>query len=140
MKTIPAVCVTAVLLAACQTVPQPRVTAELPSSAGSKVFGPALGRALFEPAGNNVHVIVYADGLSPGQLYGLRVHDTGDCGGQGATNLPPLRADYMGRGVVEGDINGVTTDGIVGRSLAMHTAPDSQAAGARIACAAITRR
>jgi len=143
MRTIPVFCMTAVLLAACQTVPQPRVTAELQSGGAGRVFGQPVARALFEPADNKVHVIVYADGLTPGQLYGLRIHDAGDCGAN-ASDLPALRADFNGRGILEADLAGATVDGpgsIVGRSLGLHAAPGSEpgSGGARIACGAITR-
>ena len=147
MRTIPVFCVTAICLSACQAIPEypARVTAQLQSATGGGIFGTggAFGTAVFEPAGNNVHVIVYAEGLTPGQQYGLRIQNAGDCSGQGTSEpraLRSLRADNMGRATVETDVDGATVaagpGSIVGRSLVIHGGPDA-GAGAPVACGAI---
>ena len=152
MRAIPVVCVSTVLLAACQAVPQypARVAAQLQSATGGSAYwtgvgfgtAGAFGSATFDQAGSKVHVIVSAEGLTPGQQYGLRINKAGGCSqgaGESIGNLPWLKADSMGRGVVETDVDGVTVaagpDGIVGRSLVIQSAPDDSKS--QVACGAI---
>ena len=149
MKILFAV-MTALLLAACQTTPPepPRATAQLKPTKGSKAFG----EATFEQVGDKVHVVVFVQGLKPGQEHGLHIHEVGDCSsGDGmsakghfnphgkphgnpggmehhAGDLPALKANKAGRANVQVDVEGVTvTPGpasIVGRGLIVHADPD----------------
>ena len=138
--------VTAVLLSGCVAIPEypPRVSAQLqPAGSGISAMGSgwasgmrsgAYGTAVFEPAaGDKTHLIVSVEGLSPGQQYSLRIHDTGDCSRSGSEPraLPTLTADLQGRGTLETDVDGSS---IAGRSLALHGGPE---AGTQVACGAI---
>ena len=139
-----------VLLAACQSMsPEPlRATAQLQPTKGSKTFG----EATFEQVGTKVHVVVYVQGLKPGQEHGLHIHEAGDCSsGDGmsakghfnphgkphgnpasaerhAGDLPSLKANKAGRANVQVDVDGITvTPGpasIIGRGLIVHADPD----------------
>ena len=150
MKVIIAVAAATVLLAACQTMsPEPlRATAQLQPTKGNKTFG----EATFEQMGGKVHVVVYVQGLKPGQEHGLHIHEAGDCssgdgmsakghfnpygkphGPQGsaerhAGDLPSLKADKAGRAKVDVVLDVITvTSGpasIVGRGLIVHADPD----------------
>jgi len=142
--------IAAVLLAACQTAPlEPlRATAQLKPTKGSKAFG----EATFEQVGDKVHVVVFVQGLKPGQEHGLHIHEVGDCSsgdgmstkghfnpygkphGQPATterhagDLPALKANKAGRANVQVDLDIITVApgqaSIVGRGLIVHAAPD----------------
>ena len=137
-------------LAACQTTPEdaPRANAQLQPTKGSKTFG----EATFEQKGSKVHVVVYVQGLQPGQEHGLHIHEVGDCGsGDGmstrghfdpfkkphgahssaerpAGDLPSLKAGKDGRAKVDVELDVITvTPGpasIVGRGLIVHAQPD----------------
>ena len=150
MKLIIAFAAATVLLAACQTMPPeaPRATAQLQPTKGNKTFG----EATFEQEGGKVHVVVYVQGLKPGQEHGMHIHEAGDCSsGDGmstkghfnphskqhghhgsverhAGDLPSLKADKDGRAKVEVDLDIITvTPGpgsIVGRGLIVHADPD----------------
>jgi len=149
MKIIFAAAAT-VLLAACQTMsPEPlRATAQLQPTKGNKTFG----EATFEQVGDKVRVVVFVQGLKPGQEHGLHIHEAGDCSsGDGmsakghfnphgkphgnpasaerhAGDLPSLKADKAGRANVQADVDGITvTPGpasIIGRGLIVHADPD----------------
>src|ERR671923_881967 len=69
--------VAAVLLAACQSIPdQPlRATAGLQPTKGSKAFG----EATFDEVDGKVRVIVFAQGLKPNAEHGFHIHEAGDC-------------------------------------------------------------
>jgi Cu-Zn family superoxide dismutase len=153
MRATPAVAVAvaaAALLAACQTTPTdpPRATAQLQPTKGNKTFG----EATFEQVGDKVRVIVYVQGLKPGQDHGLHVHEVGDCSsGDGmstkghfnpfgkphghpgsaerhAGDLPSLRADKAGRAKVDVEVDIITVTAgpasVVGRGLIVHADPD----------------
>ena len=150
MKTLLAAAAATVLLAACQTMPPetPRATAQLQPTKGNKTFG----EATFEQLGDKVRVVIYVEGLKPGQEHGLHIHEVGDCSsGDGmstkghfnphgkphghhasperhAGDLPALRASKDGRGKVEADLDTITvTPGpgsIIGRGLIVHADPD----------------
>ena len=150
MKTIIAATTVAVLLAACQTTPQesPRATAQLQPTKGNKTFG----EATFEQMGNKVRVVVFVQGLKPGQEHGLHIHEAGDCssgdgmsakghfnphgkphgahtsGERHAGDLPSLRANKQGRANVQIDLDMISvTPGpasIIGRGLIVHADPD----------------
>ena len=152
MKTILAAAAS-VLLAACQTTPPtppepPRANAQLLPTKGNKTFG----EATFEQVGNKVRVVVFVQGLKPGQEHGLHIHEVGDCrSGDGmsakghfnplgkphghygsaerhAGDLPVLKANKAGRANVQVDLDIITvTPGpasIIGRGLIVHAAPD----------------
>jgi len=150
MRPIFAVAAATALLAACQTMaPEaPRATAQLQPTKGNKAFG----EATFEQVADKVHVVVYVQGLKPGQDHGLHIHEVGDCSsGDGmstkghfnplgkphghpgsaerhAGDLPALKANKAGRANVQVDLDLITvTPGpasIVGRGLIVHAAPD----------------
>jgi Cu-Zn family superoxide dismutase len=138
------------LLAACQTTPDEplRATAQLKPTKGSKAFG----EATFEQVGGKVRVIVFVQGLKPGQDHGLHIHEAGDCssgdgmsakghfnphgkphghpssGNRHAGDLPSLKANKAGRANVQVDVDGITVGpgpaSIVGRGLIVHADPD----------------
>jgi Cu-Zn family superoxide dismutase len=140
----------AVLLVACQTMPPeaPRATAQLLPTKGSKTFG----EATFEQVGEKVRVVIFVQGLKPGQEHGLHIHEAGDCSsGDGmsakghfnplgkphghpgsserhAGDLPALKAGKEGRANVQADLDIVTVASgpasIVGRGLIVHADPD----------------
>ncbi|MBI1965869.1 MAG: superoxide dismutase family protein [Betaproteobacteria bacterium] len=149
MKPIIAVVVAAILLAACQTTPlePPRANAQLKPTKGNKTFG----EATFEQAGDKVRVVVFVQGLKPGQEHGLHIHEAADCSGDAtgakghfnplgkphgrygsaerhAGDLPSLKANKAGRANVQVDLDIVTvTPGpasIIGRGLVVHAGPD----------------
>jgi Cu-Zn family superoxide dismutase len=152
MKPIVAAASVAVLLAACQTAPpEPAAplmaTAQLKPTKGNKTFG----EATFEQAGDLVRVVVFVQGLKPGQEHGLHIHEGSDCSGdamgaQGhfnpfgkphglpggaerhAGDLPNLKADKRGRANIHVDVDNITlTPGpasIIGRALVVHADPD----------------
>ncbi|MEK7231152.1 MAG: superoxide dismutase family protein [Pseudomonadota bacterium] len=150
MKTAIAITAATVLLAACQTMPPEasRATAQLQPTKGNKTFG----EATFEQVGNKVRVVVFVQGLKPGQEHGLHIHEAGDCSsGDGmstkghfnpfgkphahygsaerhAGDLPSLKANKSGRANVQIDLDIITvTPGpasIIGRGLIVHADPD----------------
>lgn len=153
MKTVSAivtVAATAVLLAACQSVPvEPlRATAQLKPTKGNKT----IGEATFEQVGDKVRVVIFVQGLKPGQEHGLHIHEAGDCSsGDGmstkghfnpygkphahsgtperhAGDLPPLKANKRGRGNVQVDLDVISLKSgpanIIGRGLIVHADPD----------------
>jgi Cu-Zn family superoxide dismutase len=140
----------AVLVAACQTTPSEplRATAGLQPTKGNKTFG----EATFEQVGNKVRVVVYVQGLKPGQQHGMHIHEVGDCssgdgmsagghfnpfgkphgnpasGERHAGDLPSLTADKGGRAKVDVEIDVITLaagpGNIVGRAVIVHADPD----------------
>ena len=150
MKTFIAIAIAAVALAACQTTPPAPLiaTAQLQPTKGSKTFG----EATFEQVGDKVRVVVFVQGLKPGQEHGLHIHEVGDCSsGDGmsakghfnplgkphghpgsaerhAGDLPALKANKAGRANVQVDLDLITvTPGpasIIGRGLIVHADPD----------------
>jgi Cu-Zn family superoxide dismutase len=150
MKSIVTAVAAAVMLAACQTTPEesPRANAQLKPTKGSKT----IGEATFEQTGDKVRVVVFVQGLKPGQEHGLHIHEKGDCssgdgmsaGGhfnpQGkphaqhsspnrhAGDLPSLKADKRGRANVQIDLDIITVapgpNSIIGRGLIVHADPD----------------
>jgi Cu-Zn family superoxide dismutase len=138
------------LLAACETIPDEplRATAQLVPTKGSKTFG----EATFEQAGDKVRVIVFVQGLKPGQEHGLHIHEVGDCSsGDGmsakghfnpygkphahsgtperhAGDLPSLKAATNGRAKIDVELDIITVGpgpaSIIGRGLIVHADPD----------------
>jgi len=150
MRPLIAALAAAVLLAACETMPPEamRATAQLQPTKGNKTFG----EADFEQVGDKVRVVVFVQGLKPGQEHGLHIHEVGDCSsGDGmstkdhfnpfgkshahyggaerhAGDLPALKANKEGRANVKIDLDIITlTPGpasIIGRGLIVHADPD----------------
>jgi Cu-Zn family superoxide dismutase len=149
MKPIIAATAIAVLLTACQTTPpEPLIaTAQLKATKGSKT----IGEATFEQAGDRVRVVVFVQGLKPGQEHGLHIHEGADCSGDAmgamghfnpygkphgipggaerhAGDLPNLKANKRGRANIHYDADIITlTPGpanIIGRALVVHAGPD----------------
>jgi Cu-Zn family superoxide dismutase len=149
MKPI-AAAVAAMLLAACASTPEGplRATAKLEPTKGNKTFG----EATFEQVGDKVHVVVYVQGLKPGQEHGLHIHEVGDCssgdgmstkghfnphgkphghhgsGERHAGDLPSLKAAKNGRAKVDATMDIITVGpgpaSIIGRGLIVHADPD----------------
>lgn len=138
------------LLAACASMPDEplRATAQLQPTKGSKTFG----EATFEEVDGKVHVVIFVQGLKPGQEHGLHIHEVGDCSsGDGmsakghfnpygkphahagtaerhAGDLPSLKAAKNGRAKVDVMLDVITVApgpaSIVGRGLIVHADPD----------------
>ena len=150
MKPRLAAVAVAAFLAGCATTPDEplRATAKLEPTKGSKTFG----EATFEQAGGKVHVVVYVQGLKPGQEHGLHIHEVGDCSsGDGmstkghfnpygkphghhstperhAGDLPALKAEKNGRAKVDVMMDVITVGpgpgSVIGRGLIVHADPD----------------
>ena len=150
MKRVVTAAAAAVLLTACQTTPtEPlRATAQLTPTKGNKTFG----EATFEEVGGKVRVVIFVQGLKPGQEHGLHIHEVGDCSsGDGmstkghfnpynkphaahtsaerhAGDLPSLKANKEGRGNVQIDLDTITVApgpaSVVGRGVIVHADPD----------------
>jgi Cu-Zn family superoxide dismutase len=150
MKSIMIAIAFAALLAGCQTTPDEplRANAQLKPTKGSKTFG----EATFEQVGNKVRVVVFVQGLRPGQEHGLHIHEVGDCssgdgmstkghfnphgkphghhggGERHAGDLPSLVANKSGRANIQVDVDVITlrpgSANIVGRGLIVHADPD----------------
>jgi len=138
------------LLAACASMPDEplRATAQLQPTKGSKV----IGEATFEEVDGKVHVVIFVQGLKPGQEHGLHIHEVGDrSSGDGmsakghfnpygkphahagtaerhAGDLPSLKAAKNGRAKVDVMLDVITVApgpaSIVGRGLIVHADPD----------------
>ena len=149
MKIIFAAAAT-VLLAACQSMsPEPlRATAQLQPTKGNKTFG----EATFEQVGDKVRVVIFVQGLKPGQEHGLHIHEADDCssgddmsakghfnpfgkphghhgsGERHAGDLPSLKANKEGRANIQADLDVITLApgpaSIIGRGLIVHADPD----------------
>jgi Cu-Zn family superoxide dismutase len=142
--------VAATALLGCQTAPDEprRATAGLDPTKDSKTRG----EATFEQKGNKVHVVVYVEGLKPGQEHGLHIHEVGDCNsGDGmsakghfnpfgkphghfqsaerhAGDLPALKAAKNGRAKVDAEFDIITVApgpaSIIGKAVIVHADPD----------------
>jgi Cu-Zn family superoxide dismutase len=138
------------LLAGCASMGDDgmRATAQLQPTKGNKT----LGEATFEQVGDKVHVIIYVQGLKPGQEHGLHIHEVGDCSsGDGmsakghfnpygkphgqpgssdrhAGDLPSLKSGKDGRAKVDVMADIITVQpgptSIVGRAVIVHADPD----------------
>jgi superoxide dismutase, Cu-Zn family len=150
MKLIVTAIALAALLAGCQTMPEEplRANAQLQPTKGSKTFG----EATFEQVGDKVRVVIFVQGLKPGQEHGLHIHEVGDCssgdgmstkghfnphgkphghhgsGERHAGDLPSLVANKSGRANVQADVDIITlrpgSASIIGRGLIVHADPD----------------
>ena len=140
----------AAALTACQSTPSEpaRATAGLDPTKGNKTRG----EATFEQRGDKVHVVIYVEGLKPGQEHGLHIHEAGDCSsGDGmsakghfnpfgkphghpgsaerhAGDLPALKPGKDGRAKVDVEVDQISvTPGpgsIVNRAVIVHAQPD----------------
>lgn len=140
----------ALLLSGCATAPvEPlRATSQLQPTKGNKTFG----EATFEEVNGRIHVVIYVQGLKPGQEHGLHIHEVGDCGsGDGmstkghfnpfgkphanhttperhAGDLPALKAGKDGRAKVDAMLDVISIapgpGSVVGRGLIVHADPD----------------
>lgn len=170
MKTVLIAGASAVLAAACGSLPnsQPLAETRLEPRSGSSVAG----MVTFTPAGDKVRVEVRVSGLTPG-AHGFHVHEVGDCSAADAASakghfnpagkmhghqsgehhggdMPNLEADAGGNATMTAEIGQMSIAegpaGIVGRSVVVHADPDdykSQPAGnsgKRIACGVIRMR
>jgi superoxide dismutase, Cu-Zn family len=151
MKSLYVACAAAVLLGSCESAPRAeelRANAHLQPTKGNKAFG----EATFEQVGDKVRVIVFAQGLRPGQGHGFHIHEVGDCSAPDAESakghfdplkkphgdpksperhagdLPMLVANKEGRARLEVDMDIITLRpgpaNIIGRSLIIHADPD----------------
>jgi Cu-Zn family superoxide dismutase len=151
MRPIIAATAIAVLLAACQTVPPDplKATAQLQPTKGSKAFGEV---TIEEEGDKLLRVVVFVQGLKPGQEHGLHIHEVGDCSAPDAMSakghfnpdgkphghpgsaerhagdLPSLKANKEGRASVHADVDIITLRpgpaGIIGRAIVVHADPD----------------
>jgi Cu-Zn family superoxide dismutase len=150
MKRVFVMTAAAFALAACQTMPpEPlRATAQLQPTKGNKTFG----EATFEEVDGKVRVVVFVQGLKPGQEHGLHIHEVGDCSsGDGmstkghfnpfnkphgphttaerhAGDLPSLKANKQGRANIQVDLDVITVApgpaSVIGRGIIVHADPD----------------
>jgi Cu-Zn family superoxide dismutase len=150
MKKLLSAAAAAAVLWGCQSTPDDdlRASAALQSTKGNKTFG----EATFEEAGGKVRVIVFAQGLKPGQEHGFHIHEAGDCSsGDGmsakghfnplgkphgnpssaerhAGDLPSLKADKGGRAKLDVTVDSITLrpgpTSIIGRGVIIHADPD----------------
>lgn len=156
---------TAALLSACASAPQPAAEAQLEARSGSQVAG----SVRFTRMGDHLQVEARVTGLTPGE-HGFHVHESGDCS---ATDAMSARGHFNPEGKAHGhhgaadrhagDMKNLVADasgtavyremvsltleesarGIVGRSVVVHADPDdyrSQPAGnsgRRVACGTI---
>jgi len=150
--TLVSVAAAAAMLAGCQTTSDSsapaRATAGLKATKGNKTFG----EADFEQVGGKVRVVIFVEGLKPGQEHGLHIHEKGDCssgdgmsagghfnphgkphghpssGERHAGDLPSLKADKSGRAKIQVEVDGLTVTAgpasVVGRAVIVHADPD----------------
>ncbi len=160
----------AILLSACAGSGQGGASAEakLAPTQGNKTTG----TVVFVQKGNDVEVTAHLAGLTPG-MHGFHIHEKGDCGAPDGTSagghfnpgghphghphrgphhagdMPMLETDAYGNAKLVAVLPGLALEGangIVGRGVAVHAAPDdfktqpTGNSGARLACGAIVRR
>ena len=157
------------LLAACASISgKPEATATLAARSGSAVAG----TVSFTEASDGLKIRATITGLKPG-AHGFHIHEAGDCSAPDASSakghfnpmakthahyaeaahhggdLPNLMANAKGEANFDYTATDLTlsgSNGVVGRSVVVHTDPDdykSQPAGnsgARIACGVIVAR
>jgi Cu-Zn family superoxide dismutase len=150
MRPIVAAASVAVLLSACQTTPDDvplMATAQLAPTKGNKT----IGEATFEEAGDRVRVVIFVQGLKPGQEHGLHIHEGADCSGDAmgakghfnplgrphgipggaqshAGDLPALKANKAGRANINFETDAISLKpgptNIIGRAVVVHAGPD----------------
>jgi Cu-Zn family superoxide dismutase len=130
------------------------------------------GTVVFRQMGNDIETTVHVAGLTPG-AHGFHIHEKGDCsapdgtsagghfnptgqphghplqGPHHAGDMPMLETDAYGNARLVAVLPRLTlegTNGIVGRSVVVHAAPDdfktqpTGNSGARMACGVIVKR
>lgn len=152
MKPIVAATVISILLTGCQATPSEdsgpvMATAQLKPTKGSKTFG----EATFEEAGDRVRVVIFVQGLKPGQEHGLHIHEGADCSGDAmgakghfnplgkphglpsgaashAGDLPALKSNKAGRANIQVEMDSISLKpgptNIIGRAVVVHADPD----------------
>jgi len=149
LTPIAAAAAAALVLAACETTPpEPlRANAGIEPTKGSKTFG----EATFEQVGDKVKVVIFVQGLKPGQEHGLHIHEGAACGPDGmaagghfnphgkphsrhtdanrhAGDLPSLKAGKDGRAKIDVELDGIAVGAgagnIIGRTVIVHADPD----------------
>lgn len=139
----------ALLLTACATTPPEalRATAGVEPTKGNKTFG----EATFEQVGDKVKVVIFVQGLKPGQEHGMHIHEGAACGDDGmaagghfnphgkphsrhtdanrhAGDLPSLKAGKDGRAKIDVEIDGIAVGSgagnVIGRTVIVHADPD----------------
>ena len=134
----------------------------------------AAGSATFTERGGKVYVEADVRGLAPGSEHGFHIHEKGDCSAPDGTSagghfnpgakphgnpehaehhagdMPQLIANAAGVATLTAYLDGVSlgdeANGIVGRSVIVHAAPDdfktqpTGNSGARLACGIIVRK
>ena len=142
----------------------------LASASGSLVSG----HLAIRPMGDGVHITGEVGGLKPGDTRGFHIHEKGDCSAPDGTSagghfnpgarphgnpehadhhagdMPQLIANAAGVATLTAYLDGVSlgdeANGIVGRSVIVHAAPDdfktqpTGNSGARLACGVIVRK
>jgi Cu-Zn family superoxide dismutase len=145
---LPAVLLSAGLLAACGTVgPHAGATADL-APTGAISPNPTMGKVTFTALDHGVRVAGEVRGFAPGTEHGLHIHERGDCGDNGnaagghfnpgggthgkfaaaashAGDLPSLVADASGVARFSVDVHAISltegaADNVVGRALVVH--------------------
>ena len=168
-STLTAIASTSILLSACAgSGSGPSAEAKLAPTQGHKTTG----TVVFAQKGADVEVTAHVAGLTPG-AHGFHVHEKGDCsapdgtsagghfnpGGQPhghphqgphhAGDMPMLETDAYGNAKLVAVLPGLTLEGangIVGRGVIVHAAPDdfktqpTGNSGARMACGTIVKR
>lgn len=149
LTTLAAAATAAFVLTACETTPpEPlRANAGIQPTKGSKTFG----EATFEQVGDKVRVVIFVQGLKPGQEHGLHIHEGSACGPDGmaagghfnphgkahsrhtdanrhAGDLPSLKAAKNGRAKVDVELDGLSigsgAGNVIGRTVVVHADPD----------------
>lgn len=149
LTPIAAAAAAALVLTACETTPpEPlRANAGIEPTKGSKTFG----EATFEQVGDKVKVVIFVQGLKPGQEHGLHIHEGAACGADGmaagghfnphgkphsrhtdanrhAGDLPSLKAGKDGRAKIDVELDGIAVGAgagnIIGRTVIVHADPD----------------
>lgn len=171
MKTTPILAASAaVLLSACAGSTHRNSAAE--ALLGPTQGHTTTGTVVFVQKGGEVEVTAHVAGLTPG-AHGFHIHEKGDCGAPDATSagghfnphghphghprrgphhagdMPLLETDAYGNAKLVAVLPGLTfegPDGILGKSVIVHAAPDdfktqpAGNAGARVACGVIVKR
>lgn len=160
----------AVLLSACAGHGRggPSAEAKLTPTQGTTTTG----TVIFVQKGNDIEVTAHVSGLTPG-AHGFHIHEKGDCsapdgmsagghfnpgghphghphqGPHHAGDMPMLETDSYGNAKLVAVLPGLTLEGangIVGRGVIVHAAPDdfktqpTGNSGARMACGVIVKR
>lgn len=169
-ETVLAAAVVAVLLSACAGSSRSNSVAE--AMLGPTKGNATTGTVVFVQKDHDIEVTAHVAGLTPGP-HGFHIHEKGDCsapdgmsagghfnptgqphghphrGPHHAGDMPMLETDSYGNARLVAVLPGLTLtgpNGILGRSVVIHAAPDdfrtqpAGNAGARLACGVIVKR